>query len=69
MTDILLVIHLLSHITAADITDDILPSLTREDLRDLLPGPENFLKRKRIWEAVHPEVRIHSELKSKYTLL
>ncbi|KAM8737577.1 uncharacterized protein AB9X84_008665 isoform 2-T2 [Acanthopagrus schlegelii] len=51
-----------SLLQAADITDDILPSLTREDLRDLLPGPENFLKWKRIWEAVHPEEVLTSQV-------
>lgn len=35
------------------ITNELLPSLTREDLRDLLPGLEHFLRRKHIWEAVH----------------
>lgn len=58
----LLANDLLSHITAANITDELLPSLTREDLRDLLPGPENFLRRKSIWEAEHPEVRIYCVL-------
>ncbi|XP_041959643.1 uncharacterized protein LOC121718630 isoform X2 [Alosa sapidissima] len=44
-----------SFLEAASITDEILPLLTREDLRDLLPGPDNFRKRKYIWEAVHSE--------------
>lgn len=30
--------------------------LTRDDLRDLFPGPENFHKRKAIWLALHSEV-------------
>ncbi|XP_063077565.1 uncharacterized protein LOC134467656 [Engraulis encrasicolus] len=29
--------------------------LTRDDLRDLFPGPENFHKRKAIWLALHSE--------------
>ncbi|KAL7385551.1 hypothetical protein ABVT39_024162 [Epinephelus coioides] len=28
-------------------------TLSREDLRDLFPGPENFLRRKAVWRACH----------------
>ncbi|CAL1615146.1 unnamed protein product [Knipowitschia caucasica] len=34
----------------------MLPSLTKEDLRDLFPGPENFLRRRHIWQLVHGDV-------------
>ncbi|CAJ1086727.1 uncharacterized protein LOC127420714 isoform X1 [Xyrichtys novacula] len=31
-------------------------TLTREDLKDLFPGPENFLRRKAIWDSCHGDV-------------
>nr|XP_057926902.1 uncharacterized protein LOC131128251 [Doryrhamphus excisus] len=51
-----------SLLQAANITNEVLPSLTREDLRDLLPGPENFLRRKCIWATFHPEEILTSEV-------
>ena len=42
--------------TAAQIDADALHTLSREDLRDLFPGPEHFLRRKSIWKVVHPVV-------------
>ncbi|KAM9408140.1 uncharacterized protein KZ484_024336 [Pholidichthys leucotaenia] len=41
-------------LTAANIDVGTLKSLSREDLRDLLPGPEHFLRRKYIWEMYNP---------------
>lgn len=39
---------------AANVGADSLSTLSREDLRDLFPGPEHFLRRKAIWEYIHP---------------
>ncbi|KAK0150413.1 hypothetical protein N1851_008485 [Merluccius polli] len=33
----------------------MLPSLSKEDLRDLFPGPEHFLRRRAIWRMTHGE--------------
>lgn len=41
--------------SAANISKDMLPSLTKEDLRDLFPGPEHFLRRRTIWRLSHDE--------------
>lgn len=40
---------------AASISADMLPSLSKEDLRDLFPGPEQFFRRKDIWRISHDE--------------
>ncbi|XP_026114057.1 uncharacterized protein LOC113109002 isoform X2 [Carassius auratus] len=45
---------------AANIGEDILPTLTRDDIRDLFPGPEHFLRRKAIWLIVHKEEQEHT---------
>ncbi|XP_037553273.1 uncharacterized protein LOC119429792, partial [Nematolebias whitei] len=37
----------------ANISEAMMGNLSREDLRDLFPGPENFLRRKAIWIACH----------------
>ncbi|KAI4794465.1 hypothetical protein KUCAC02_032042 [Chaenocephalus aceratus] len=34
---------------------DMLPSLSKEDLRDLLPGPEHFFRRRTIWRLTHDD--------------
>nr|XP_054607445.1 uncharacterized protein LOC129167182 [Nothobranchius furzeri] len=44
-----------SILTAACIDEPMLLTLSREDLRDLFPGPEHFLTRKRVWSVIHPE--------------
>lgn len=41
---------------AANIDEDVLKTLSREDLKDLFPGPENFLKRKKLWDMISPKV-------------
>ena len=33
-------------------------TLTREDLRDLFPGPENFWRRKAVWRSCHGDVEV-----------
>ncbi|CAL8259561.1 unnamed protein product [Arctogadus glacialis] len=33
----------------------MLPSLSKEDLLDLFPGPEHFLRRRTIWRLIHDE--------------
>uniref|UniRef100_A0AAV2M2Z7 Uncharacterized protein n=1 Tax=Knipowitschia caucasica TaxID=637954 RepID=A0AAV2M2Z7_KNICA len=39
---------------AANVDADVLQTLTREDLKDLFPGPEHFRRRKAIWDLAHP---------------
>ncbi|CAL8269742.1 unnamed protein product [Arctogadus glacialis] len=41
-----------STLRAANISEEMVSTLSREDLRDLFPGPENFLRRKRSGESV-----------------
>lgn len=40
--------------SAANISTDMLPSLSKENLRDLFPGPEHFFRRT-IWRFTHGE--------------
>ncbi|KAI4886931.1 hypothetical protein NFI96_030450 [Prochilodus magdalenae] len=40
---------------AANIDEEVLKTLSREDLKDLFPGPENFLKRKKLWDMIGPK--------------
>ena len=42
--------------TAANISEEMMGTLSREDLRDLFPGPENFFRRKAVWRVCHVEV-------------
>ncbi|CAL8388615.1 unnamed protein product [Boreogadus saida] len=56
----------MDHITtavlkAANISTDMLPSLSKEDLRDLFPGPEHFLRRT-IWRLIHDEDKLMDKL-------
>ncbi|TRZ04151.1 hypothetical protein DNTS_000398, partial [Danionella cerebrum] len=39
----------------ANIGAAVLPTLSRDDIRDLFPGPEHFLRRKTIWEMFHKD--------------
>ncbi|KAI4891729.1 hypothetical protein NFI96_032128, partial [Prochilodus magdalenae] len=41
---------------AANIDEEVLKTLSQEDLKDLFPGPENFLKRKKLWDMIGPKV-------------
>uniref|UniRef100_A0AAV2MIT0 DUF4371 domain-containing protein n=1 Tax=Knipowitschia caucasica TaxID=637954 RepID=A0AAV2MIT0_KNICA len=50
-----------SVLKAAGVKMTMLPSLTKEDLRDLFPGPENFLRRRHIWQLVHGDVESSQE--------
>ncbi|XP_028298709.1 uncharacterized protein LOC114461057 [Gouania willdenowi] len=45
-----------SVLRAAGVKMAMLPSLTKEDLRDLFPGSENFLRRRHIWQLVHVDM-------------
>ncbi|KAK1882852.1 putative 1-phosphatidylinositol 3-phosphate 5-kinase [Dissostichus eleginoides] len=38
---------------AANIGEDLLHSLSRDDIKDLFPGPANFLRRRAIWLVVN----------------
>lgn len=42
--------------TAAGVDMEALKTLSREELRDLFPGPDHFLRRKSIWDQCHPVV-------------
>ncbi|XP_039509527.1 uncharacterized protein LOC120464211 [Pimephales promelas] len=44
-----------STLKAANIDEALLHTLSRDDLRDLFPGPEHFLRRKRVWALISPE--------------
>ncbi|XP_039898949.1 uncharacterized protein LOC120740565 [Simochromis diagramma] len=37
----------------ANVGEDLLSSLSRDDIKDLFPGPEHFLRRRALWLAVH----------------
>ncbi|TKS66016.1 hypothetical protein D9C73_000072 [Collichthys lucidus] len=43
---------------AANIGEDLLPSLSRDDIKDLFPGPENFLRRRAIWLVVNKDEKV-----------
>ncbi|XP_057712560.1 uncharacterized protein LOC130929448 isoform X2 [Corythoichthys intestinalis] len=43
----------LSTLRAANISDEMVRTLSRDDLRDLFPGPESFFRRKAVWHAFH----------------
>ncbi|KAL7833815.1 hypothetical protein AOLI_G00287750 [Acnodon oligacanthus] len=43
---------------AADISEALLPTLSRQDIRDLFPGPEHFLRRKATWKLFHKEQEV-----------
>uniref|UniRef100_A0A1A7XTZ6 Si:dkey-174c13.2 n=1 Tax=Iconisemion striatum TaxID=60296 RepID=A0A1A7XTZ6_9TELE len=44
-----------SILKAASIDECMLLTLSRDDLRDLFPGPEHFIRRKHVWSIIHPE--------------
>lgn len=41
--------------SAASISTDMLRSLSKDDLHDLFPEPEYFLRRRPIWRMTHEE--------------
>lgn len=43
--------------TAASVDEEALKGLSRDDLKDLFPGPGNFLRRKKLWEFISQNVR------------
>lgn len=47
-----------SSITAAGVDEEVLKGLSREDLKDLFPGPQNFLRRKKIWDVISQNAQI-----------
>lgn len=47
--------------SAANISTDMLPSLSKEDLRDLFPRPEHFFQRRTIWRTTHGENEVISD--------
>lgn len=48
----------LVNIAAANIGEDLLLLLSRDDIRDLFPGPENFLRRRAIWHVVNKDEKV-----------
>ncbi|XP_072300229.1 uncharacterized protein [Eucyclogobius newberryi] len=44
-----------SILKAANIDESLLSTLSRDDLRDLLLGPEHFRRRKQLWSLFNPE--------------
>ncbi|XP_046714702.1 uncharacterized protein LOC124392061 [Silurus meridionalis] len=45
----------LTILKAANISEGLLHTFSRDDIRDLFPGPEHFLRRRSIWQMIHPE--------------
>lgn len=45
-------------IAAANIGEDLLRSLSRDDIKDLFPGPENFLRRRALWLLVNNDEQV-----------
>ncbi|XP_076852804.1 uncharacterized protein LOC143508162 [Brachyhypopomus gauderio] len=43
----------ISTLKEANVGEDLLSSLSRDDIKDLFPGPEHFLRRRALWLAVH----------------
>lgn len=48
---------------ATNIDKGVLKTLSRDDLKDLFPGPENFLKRKKLWDVIGLKVNVHIQSK------
>ncbi|KAJ4923582.1 hypothetical protein JOQ06_021493 [Pogonophryne albipinna] len=44
----------------ANIGEDLLHSLSRDDIKDLFPGPANFLRRRVIWLVVNDEGKVET---------
>ncbi|KAI4804304.1 hypothetical protein KUCAC02_025935 [Chaenocephalus aceratus] len=44
----------------ANIGEDLLHSLSRDDIKDLFPGPANFLRRRAIWLVVNYEEKVET---------
>ncbi|KAF1371498.1 hypothetical protein PFLUV_G00277590 [Perca fluviatilis] len=42
----------LSVLEAASVDEEALKGLSRDDLRDLFPGPEHFFRRKKLWDFI-----------------
>ncbi|XP_033999488.1 uncharacterized protein LOC117493165 [Trematomus bernacchii] len=45
---------------SANIGEDLLHSLSRDDIKDLFPGPANFLRRRAIWLVVNDEGKVET---------
>ncbi|KAK5886562.1 hypothetical protein CesoFtcFv8_017585 [Champsocephalus esox] len=44
----------------ANIGEDLLHSLSRDDIKDLFPGPANFLRRRAFWLVVNDEEKVET---------
>lgn len=44
--------------SAANVNTDMLPSLSKEDLCNLFPGPEHFFRRRAIWKTTHGQIEV-----------
>ena len=47
---------------AVSINADMLSSFSKEDLRDLFPGPEHFFRKRDIWRITHDENEVMFDL-------
>ncbi|KAB5546493.1 hypothetical protein PHYPO_G00072710 [Pangasianodon hypophthalmus] len=45
---------------AANTGEDLLPSLSQDDITDLFPGPKNFLRCQDIWLVVNKEEKVET---------
>ncbi|XP_026024935.1 uncharacterized protein LOC113034299 isoform X1 [Astatotilapia calliptera] len=43
----------IANLKEANVGEDLLSSLSRDDIKDLFPGPEHCLRRRALWLAVH----------------
>uniref|UniRef100_A0AAV2L2W4 Uncharacterized protein n=1 Tax=Knipowitschia caucasica TaxID=637954 RepID=A0AAV2L2W4_KNICA len=50
--------------TAANIGEDLLQSLSRDDIKDLFPGPENFLRRRALWLVVNKDEKVETAVRA-----
>lgn len=46
----------------AKIGEDLMPSLSRDDIKDLFPGPENFERRRALWLVANKDEKVSSAL-------
>ena len=48
------------YVSAANVDEDLLHSLSRDEVNELFPGPENFLRRRAVWQLVTGDKRVSS---------
>ncbi|KAK7880420.1 hypothetical protein WMY93_032943, partial [Mugilogobius chulae] len=50
----------------ANVGEEILRSLSRDDIKDLLPGPEHFLRRRALWLLVNNDEKVEGASSAKH---